>query len=518
MQAVYQFINPSAKFSSKDNGTYNLSMLPYAASPQPAGVADVNGLGVLPGYIGSFDLTVQDAPPDTTPPSAVLDAVQTPIGAGQPLYSFVVDYSDNVAIDTATLSGSNLMVTGPGGFNQFAQFAFLSSNSGTSVQAVYQIQAPNGVFLSSDSGTYSVALQPYLAVSPLGVADTSGNGAPAGVIGTFALQVPPAPNLVLSNVVYTPGTYTSGGVIAVRATITNTGNVTAAPFTISVGISPDPNFDEQNVIVLTTMAVNKSLPPGQSVTVNVSNAAIPATTQVGAYYFGAGINIADHRGNGGNGSDFASSSANIVVAAPVPTPAPAAIGGLNSGFGIGGIVRQHTGLTSTTAVAVQPDNKTVTVGEVDAGNGSHEFGVTRFNANGSIDNTFGGTGTVSMDLGGDDQPVGVVVQPNGKILVAGTSYGITAGGGSSFAMSRYNTDGSLDATFGNNGIVLTRLRRVVRCGPRHSPHGQRADPDRRPVQRRRRGIRFRPRPLQRQRQPRHHLRQRRHGVDKLPWR
>src|ERR1700730_13602017 len=76
------------------------------------------------------------------------------------------------------------------------------------------------------------------------------------------------------------------------------------------------------------------------------------------------------------------------------------------------------------------------------------------NGNGP-DSTFGTGGTVVTDLGGGvDVAAKVLVQPNGKIVAAGTS---TSGGVSSFALVRYNSDGSLDMTFGTNGKVTSPL-------------------------------------------------------------
>jgi uncharacterized delta-60 repeat protein len=46
----------------------------------------------------------------------------------------------------------------------------------------------------------------------------------------------------------------------------------------------------------------------------------------------------------------------------------------------------------------------------------------------------------------------VVLQPDGKIVAAGTTI---ANNSDDFALARYNTDGSLDASFGNGGIVAT---------------------------------------------------------------
>src|SRR5262249_29035845 len=85
------------------------------------------------------------------------------------------------------------------------------------------------------------------------------------------------------------------------------------------------------------------------------------------------------------------------------------------------------------------------------------------NADGSFDTSFGtgGTQTVAFDLGGDkaDQLAGLVIQPDGKLVLAGqavtsttptpTGYNIS----SDFAVARLHADGSLDTTFGTNGKV-----------------------------------------------------------------
>jgi uncharacterized delta-60 repeat protein len=75
------------------------------------------------------------------------------------------------------------------------------------------------------------------------------------------------------------------------------------------------------------------------------------------------------------------------------------------------------------------------------------------NGNG-LDSTFGTGGEVVTDFGGVDVAAKVLMQPNGKIVAAGTS---TSGGVSSFALVRYNSDGSLDMTFGTNGKVTSPL-------------------------------------------------------------
>ena len=82
-------------------------------------------------------------------------------------------------------------------------------------------------------------------------------------------------------------------------------------------------------------------------------------------------------------------------------------------------------------------------------NGSEPGGACAITADGSLDTTFDGDGKVTTDLGGiESGSASVTVQPDGKILVAGTS-------NSDFLLVRYNTDGTLDNTFDGDGIVTT---------------------------------------------------------------
>ena len=73
-------------------------------------------------------------------------------------------------------------------------------------------------------------------------------------------------------------------------------------------------------------------------------------------------------------------------------------------------------------------------------------------ADGGIDTTFGTGGRVTTDFGPyDDEANAVAIQSDGKIVAAGT----TGGTDRDFALARYNTDGTLDTTFGTGGRVTT---------------------------------------------------------------
>ena len=126
---------------------------------------------------------------------------------------------------------------------------------------------------------------------------------------------------------------------------------------------------------------------------------------------------------------------------------PPAPSGLDTGFGIGGKVTTLFG-GNDTAMALQRDGKIVMVG----GSTTH-FVLARYNPNGSLDAGFGVGGLVSTNMvGGFVQVVanGVAIQADGKIVVVGF-HGL--GRFTFFALARYNTDGSLDESFGSAGKV-----------------------------------------------------------------
>jgi uncharacterized delta-60 repeat protein len=109
---------------------------------------------------------------------------------------------------------------------------------------------------------------------------------------------------------------------------------------------------------------------------------------------------------------------------------------------------------SVTALIIQPDGKIVAAGGVGYFLDSNSFALARYNTDGSLDPTFGALGKVSTLIGSnyDDWSYAAAIQLDGKIIVAGYSYG---GGAGDFAMVRYNPNGSLDPAFGTGGVVTT---------------------------------------------------------------
>jgi uncharacterized delta-60 repeat protein len=135
---------------------------------------------------------------------------------------------------------------------------------------------------------------------------------------------------------------------------------------------------------------------------------------------------------------------------------PKSVGALDPTYGVGGIASHDVGFTSTDGTA-QDLKQSVVIGTIGAVP-NESFGVTRFNADGSLDTSFGAGGVVSSSFNGtDDAPSAVTVLPSGQILVAGTATTYTNGvaAGSEFVVAEYNADGSVDTSFGDgDGDVL----------------------------------------------------------------
>ena len=132
---------------------------------------------------------------------------------------------------------------------------------------------------------------------------------------------------------------------------------------------------------------------------------------------------------------------------------PAAPGDLDPSFGSGGIVLPLN--LYAYAIAIQPDGKIVAAGEI-----GDTFAVARYNTDGTPDLTFGSGGKVITAFGNGGSIAGAIaIQSDGKIVAAGANYygfyEYDPPPNYDFFLARYNTDGSLDSTFGTGGKVIT---------------------------------------------------------------
>ncbi len=125
-------------------------------------------------------------------------------------------------------------------------------------------------------------------------------------------------------------------------------------------------------------------------------------------------------------------------------------GSLDTSFGTNGRITTDFGFNGAEilrAVAIQSDGKIV-AGSATVVAGNFQWALARYNTNGSLDTTFDGDGLVITEMGGDDNIFDIAIQADGKIVALGNA-------GSHIGLARYNLDGSLDSTFDGDGRVIT---------------------------------------------------------------
>ncbi|HET9933727.1 MAG TPA: hypothetical protein VFQ35_23650 [Polyangiaceae bacterium] len=106
------------------------------------------------------------------------------------------------------------------------------------------------------------------------------------------------------------------------------------------------------------------------------------------------------------------------------------------------------------AIAAQSDGKLLVAGSSAENQG--DFALVRLQRDGALDSSFGQGGKVTTPIGaGTDVARAIAIQSDGKILLAGSSVG--TGTGTDFALARYTSDGRLDTSFGDGGKVVTAL-------------------------------------------------------------
>jgi uncharacterized delta-60 repeat protein len=129
-------------------------------------------------------------------------------------------------------------------------------------------------------------------------------------------------------------------------------------------------------------------------------------------------------------------------------------GTLDPTFGSGGIVTtdfNNGSIEGIKAIAIQADGKIVAAGYIN----DDDFALVRYNSDGGLDTTFGGSGKVTTDFGSSsDTALDIAIQTDGKVVVVGHTVPL---GQVDFAIARYNSDGSLDTTFGIGGKVITNF-------------------------------------------------------------
>ncbi|HYU56600.1 MAG TPA: delta-60 repeat domain-containing protein, partial [Actinomycetota bacterium] len=110
------------------------------------------------------------------------------------------------------------------------------------------------------------------------------------------------------------------------------------------------------------------------------------------------------------------------------------------------------GAATAQAVVVQPNGRIVVAGQVESTT-TQDFALVRYTVAGALDSSFGNGGRRTTSFGQSDAATGVAIQADGRIVAAGYASGSTA----DFALARYGPGGNLDGSFGNGGRVVTDI-------------------------------------------------------------
>ncbi|MCI0485605.1 MAG: hypothetical protein L0229_03290 [Blastocatellia bacterium] len=137
-------------------------------------------------------------------------------------------------------------------------------------------------------------------------------------------------------------------------------------------------------------------------------------------------------------------------------------GNLDPTFGVGGRVTVDFFGANDGArgVVVQPDDGKIVLSGFATNGGERQFAIIRFNADGSLDSTFDQDGKVVLDLGSTSEAFKVALQEDLKIVAVGDSRPQTS---LDFTIVRLNQDGSLDNSFGDDGVVTINFGNVDRA-------------------------------------------------------
>ena len=179
--AIYSIDAPNGVWDAKSSG-------PYTVTLRSNQVSDSSGNYVPRGDLGIFRVSL-------VPPTANLSETNAII-PGSTDYQFTVIYNDDTVVKQNTLDNQDILVTGPNAFSQFASLISVSSDQdGSPLNATYNITAPGGIWDSTDTGDYTITLQPNQ------ISDIDGNFIPTTTLKTLAVDLTsPTANLTALNI------------------------------------------------------------------------------------------------------------------------------------------------------------------------------------------------------------------------------------------------------------------------------------------------------------------------------
>ncbi|MEQ1642928.1 MAG: LamG-like jellyroll fold domain-containing protein [Pyrinomonadaceae bacterium] len=505
IQAVYGFSPPGGSWDIADNGIYSMVM-------QPSQVQDVGGLSVTGGTIGTFQVNIGTPTPTNTPTATPTSTpTATPTATPTPEFTLTLTSPNGNIVVTPAPNGTGgrylqgtviELVPDPDNGRYFNGWSG-DCNTETRSYCSLAMNSDKTVGASYTSATDWNAVRDFNGVS--NDAGQTWNYGRTAVDGTgFTLITSPV-SVFGGNARAYDHPPTSQGIVKNTTNADITYNICTRQQSDVIGMFPGGS-GEKSVVRWTAPATGLYMVSGKfqdidNTTSDVSivlngNQASPlfsdtindggcnATNVVKPYSFTQSLNAGDtldfRVGRGTNdftfdGTGLAVNIATVVAtptstptatptntptATPTATPACETPGSLDTSFSGDGVVTTKVApgsglrIDQANAVVVQADNKIVAVGQAPNPVGSPEdFALVRYNADGSLDTGFNGTGIVYTAFGsGFDLGNAAAIQSDGKIVAAGVT---NLSGNFDFAVARYNVDGTLDSSFDGDGKVTT---------------------------------------------------------------
>lgn len=443
----------------------------YAITLREKNVRDTAGNGVAR---TTQPYTVDLGASDDDGPAAEMRVrdVTSPDGTS---HTVRIDYSDPSGIDVTSIGTDDLRITGPGGARlPVTGFTLGADDSATARRVTYTFAAPGGAWESSDNGSYQVRLNADQ------VLDTRGNAA-AEKTATFSVDaVSPdqsGPTAVIEAADVTGGaiasqtiTVTYSDDVAVDVGTIGTDDLTVTgptgPLTVTAATPTAGAAGSPVTVAYAVEAPNGEFTAADSgeYTIVLDTDSVTDTSDNAAEEASAAFAVAIAGGDPRDPtfdsvaprftaqSVATQSNGKIIVAGYLGNPngdnSRAVVerrnsdGTIDTSFGSEGQIFSDQGANDAWFAVVVQGDKIVTAGTRDG-----NFVLTRFDAAGDIDTSFGQQGSAFADFGDNDAAYALAIAPDGKLVAAGSA-------GGNFAFARFTSQGITDTTFAQAGMQL----------------------------------------------------------------
>jgi uncharacterized delta-60 repeat protein len=367
-------------------------------------------------------------PLDAAPTAEISVGDVTSLGSGA--HTVQITYSDDKKIRAKSIDVHDITVTGAG--NQTLDVTRVSispDKDNNQVIATYFVSAPGGKWDAGDYGTFDVTINSNQVLD-------SKNQPVTGVSKSFQVSIVAAVDNAGPVGSISVGDVTSAGGGTAKVVVTYTDDV--ALNLNSIGPADLTITGPGGARTIRTVDVDSNADGTRAMATYVFGAPGGSwdSADNGTYKVSLNENQVRDTSNKGATAPLASFTVNIAKPDPVDP-------GFGSSPGTGGSVS-----TSFVAEAVvsQPDGKILVAGrQGNLAGGASQAVLQRYNADGSLDTTFGSKGHVVSAVGNNDAYYAIALDATGRIYVAGTR-------GGNMLVSRYDSAGKLDTSYGKSGV------------------------------------------------------------------